>query len=763
MSASSGQTEIVRAMGPVARAILGEPTEENKVKRELRFGTRGSLSVSLEKGTWYDNEAGEGGGVIKFVEARKHLDHDGAIRWLREEGHISKSKPKSSKRITATYDYVDASGALLFQVVRYEPKDFRQRRPDGRGGWDWKKGEEVLYRLPQVIAAVAAGERIYICEGEKGVQVLESIALIGTCSPGGAGKWRSAYNPVFAGAEVVILPDNDPQATEKDGTHARWHPDGRAVRPGQDHAIYVARNLIGVAKSVRVIMLPGLPLKGDVADWVATGGTAEVLAELVTQRPEVTTEDIEWIDLGAAPEPAPAEERANDKAAEPAPGEAPAEKPWTDFLQLNHDHTPFDNLANAMTALRGAPELKDCFALDEMLQVPVLMKPLPNGNPGLLPRPVRDTDVSIVQEWLQRNHLRRIGKDIVHQAIALRAEENVFHPIRDYLNGLRWDRKPRLDTWLTYHVGVEPDEKLSDEEKANQRQYVSAIGRMFLISMVARVMRPGCKVDYMLILESIQGEKKSTIGEILAGQWFSDSLPNIGSDAVRISQHLRGKWLIEIGELSAMSKTETEELKSFITRREEQFTPKYGRLEVKEPRQCVFYGTTNRVTYLRDETGARRFWPAKAGIIDIAALAEDRDQLFAEAVHAYRSDEQWWPDREFERKFILPQQEARRETDAWEHTIGDWLEIPVQDYTTPSGLSQRTECTVSEVAEKALRMEPGRLTRADQLRITAALELLGWERGKRSKHSRPWVRVTPPLYDPTPTKEGADPGAFLCP
>jgi predicted P-loop ATPase len=118
-----------------------------------------------------------------------------------------------------------------------------------------------------------------------------------------------------------------------------------------------------------------------------------------------------------------------------------------------------------------------------------------------------------------------------------------LHPIRDYLNGLRWDRKLRLSTWLTYYAGVEPDEKLSDEEKANQRQYISAIGRMFLIAMVARVMRPGCKVDYMLILESIQGEKKSTIGEILAGQWFSDSLPNIGSDAVRISQHLRGKCI----------------------------------------------------------------------------------------------------------------------------------------------------------------------------------------------------------------------------
>ena len=452
-------------------------------------------------------------------------------------------------------------------------------------------------------------------------------------------------------------------------------------------------------------------------------------------------------DNPAPPDDPPAAAHHDDSAASIKSGD----KPWPGFLQRNDKGEAVNNLANAMTALRSAPELKGCFRLDEMLRVPVLVRPPPKGKPGiLLPRPVSDTDVSIVQEWLQRHELRRLGKDIVHQAVALRAEENAFHPVCDYLNRLRWDRKERLSTWLTYYAGVEPDAKLSDEEKADQRQYISAIGRMFFISMVARVMRPGCKVDYMLILESIQGEKKSTIGEILAGQWFSDSLPNIGSDAVRISQHLRGKWLIEIGELSAMSKTKTEELKAFLTRKEEQFTPKYGRLEVTEPRQCVFMGTTNKATYLRDETGARRFWPAKAGTIDITALTEDRDQLFAEAAHAYRSGEQWWPDRDFEKKFIVPQQEARRESDAWEQTIGDWLETPAQNHAS---IAPRTECTISEVAEHALRMEPSRLTRTDQLRISAALELLGWERGKRTKHNRPWVRRTKPPPHPT---DGAD-------
>lgn len=446
----------------------------------------------------------------------------------------------------------------------------------------------------------------------------------------------------------------------------------------------------------------------------------------------------DWTSPGEPPQSTEPPDATTDQTVSAAkPGTA---KPWTAFLQLSDEGEAINNLANAMTALRSAPELRGCFRFDEMLQVAVLVRPLPKGKPGILPRPVRDTDVSITQEWLQRNELRRLGKDIVHQAVALRGEENAFHPVRNYLNGLRWDRKPRLKTWLAFYAGCEPDEKLSDEEKALQREYISAIGRMFLISMVARVMRPGCKVDYMLILESTQGEGKSTIGEILGGQWFSDSLPNIGSDAVRVSQHLRGKWLIEIGELSAMSKAETEDLKAFLTRKEEQFTPKYGRLEVTEPRQCAFMGTTNKSTYLRDETGARRFWPAKAGTIDATALAEDRDQLFAEAVMAYRSGEQWWPDRDFEKKFIQPQQEARREVDAWEQTIGDWLDLPVEDETKESGIAQRTECTVSDVAEKALRMEPGRLGTADQRRIAAALECLGWERGKRTMHGRPWVR-----------------------
>jgi len=368
---------------------------------------------------------------------------------------------------------------------------------------------------------------------------------------------------------------------------------------------------------------------------------------------------------------------------------------------------PIPNVANAITALEHDAEIRDALGYDEMLRTPVLIHQpgIPFGGDVSEPRPLTDEDVTDIQKWLQHACLERIPRHTVRDAVDLCARRQSFHPLRDYLESLRWDGKPRVNVWLTTRLGAE------------FTSYTQAIGQMFLIAMVARIFEPGCKADYMLVLEGPQGILKSTACRVLADEWFSDSLPDItaGKD---VSQHLRGKWLIEVAEMHAMNRAEASLLKSFISRTTERYRPSYGRLEVHEPRQCVFIGTTNKDAYLRDETGGRRFWPVKCGEIDVDGLVEDREQLFAEAVNLYQAGMPWWPDRAFEAEHIAPQQAARYEGDAWEEPIAEYL-------------LGKSRVTVTQVARGAVNMDMARIGTADQRRIASVLTVLGWAPGKR--------------------------------
>lgn len=402
--------------------------------------------------------------------------------------------------------------------------------------------------------------------------------------------------------------------------------------------------------------------------------------------------------------------------------ERQAEPDWLRNAQRDDKGRPIGNLVNAMLAMRQAEELSGALAYDEMLAAPVLLRALPCVAPDQLdaveePRPVRDTDVSTIQEWLQYAGLPRLSKDTCHQAVDLSAQEHAFHPVRRFLRALRWDGTKRLDTWLATYLG------------SDANLYTAGIGSMFMTALVARIFSPGAKADYMLVLEGPQGARKSTACAILGDPWFSDNLPDITSGK-DVSQHLTGKWLIEISELSALSKAESHSLKAFVSRPVERYRPSYGRKEVIQPRQCVFIGTTNKSAYLRDETGGRRFWPVKVGGVDTKALQQARDQLLAEAVERYHAGGRWWPDERFERNHIAPEQEARFEADVWEETIGEFL-------------GSKDKILVGQVAREALHIETPRINTADQRRITTIMERLGWQRlPKDWKGNVPWGRPT---------------------
>jgi hypothetical protein len=212
---------------------------------------------------------------------------------------------------------------------------------------------------------------------------------------------------------------------------------------------------------------------------------------------------------------------------------------WLSRTQRDRQKEPRPNLLNAMLALREDARICNLFSYDEMLRAPILLSPIPEGETSEEPfeaRPVRDADVAALQELLQASGLEKIGKDTTHQAVDLRANERRFHPVRDYLNALRWDSTARLKHWLATHLGAEPTE------------YHSQIGRMFLAAMVARIFEPGCKADYMPVFEGQQGTLKSTACRVLGGAWFSDNLPDIRTSGKDVAQHLNGKWLIEVAD-----------------------------------------------------------------------------------------------------------------------------------------------------------------------------------------------------------------------
>ena len=179
---------------------------------------------------------------------------------------------------------------------------------------------------------------------------------------------------------------------------------------------------------------------------------------------------------------------------------------------------PVPNVTNAVSIMRADPALQDCVAHDAMFCGAMLMQPVPDSaivETTPLPRPITDEDVTALQIYLQSSGLERISLGATHQAVDLRARECAYHPVRDYLEALKWDGQSRLPSWLTTYLGAEPN------------AYTRQIGIMFLISMVARVLKPGCKADYMQVIEGPQGILKSTACAVLAGDWFSDCLPDI--------------------------------------------------------------------------------------------------------------------------------------------------------------------------------------------------------------------------------------------
>jgi predicted P-loop ATPase len=368
--------------------------------------------------------------------------------------------------------------------------------------------------------------------------------------------------------------------------------------------------------------------------------------------------------------------------------------------------------ANAIIALRHAPEWKDALSFDASAYMVLLNHTPPKPWKHVKqfrPRVWDEQDDRLLAEWLQRKGID-LHSSVVADAVETVARERSFHPIRDYLSGLTWDGVARVDKWLHSYAGAE-DTTLN-----------SAFGSKWLIAAVARALQPGCKVDTMLILEGVQGIGKSTLLRELCGKdWFTDKLgDNLGDKDAAMT--ISGKWIVECAELEALGTSTVERLKAFLSREVDRYRPPYGRRAIDSKRQCVFAGTTNNLEYLRDMAGNRRYWPVrcKDRECDVPGIVRDRDQLWAEAKHRYEQGENWWLTGELQ-KLQAEQAEERMEADPWEEII-------------LNGIAQAPEVRVKEIATKLLHILDCDLTKVDQRRIGAILRHAGYERTSKREN-----------------------------
>ena len=380
---------------------------------------------------------------------------------------------------------------------------------------------------------------------------------------------------------------------------------------------------------------------------------------------------------------------------------------WKKNLIASANGSLKPSIANALTYFRHDPAWRGVLARDTFALRTVARRKTPWGFSGAW----TEQQDTLACEWLAHQGVF-VSTDVAAKAIETVATEQAFDSLNEWLDSLVWDRKSRVATWLPDYVG------------AAENGYSCNVGMRTLIAAIARAKRPGCKVDSVLVLEGRQGVGKSTVGRILGHLWYSDDMSEMGSkDSI---MQTAAAWVVELAELDALSRSEQSRIKAFISRSTDRFRPPYGRRIVEVPRRSIFIGTTNNGAYLRDETGARRFWPVQCGDIDLAGLERDRDQLWAEAVHLFNAGEPWWISDETEAEEAAEQQADRYECDPWQALISEWAE-------------GRTSISVAELLTSAIQRPAGQWTQADQNRVARCLRVTGWERfQQRNGKQREW-------------------------
>ena len=704
--------------------------------------TNPSATLYQKDGKWRFKcfSCGEAHDAISFVMAVESCDFPTACRKITNGGNgahpITPALRKAPPRITTKppadclpppfatkqgepsriYYYLDADRESLGFAADY---------PDGRAYFTWgsrspsdppkweKRGfnPAILFGLEALAAKPKA--RVIICHDEPAAEAASALFTGNPCVTWCGGDHAYAdcdWTPILDRADAPILIARNDPAGEQIMARLAVHLYGLGLQEVkrintdtylQDDAIIEA------------------PQGWSIADW--EGCNNAIALEWAKPRMETyprpadmppvepilnTPVEISSLLPDLPPELPPIESYAPTGEETPETQPTPLESPaitipdalatsalqgWRTFgYSLTDKGAPIMSLDNALHALEADNHLKAHVWYDEFLDC--IMTDW-NGPA----RQWADADDVALCAYMQRYlGLNRLSVGQAHDAALMAAMHNRKNECKDWLNSLEWDGIDRLPHMLSDGFGTE------------HNAYTQAVGRCWMVSMVARVMRPGCKVDTVPVLEGEQGTFKSSALAILGGKWFIESHESVMSkDFFGV---LDGHMIVEISEMHSFTRAEVERIKGVISCQVDRYRKAYGRNTEDHPRHTVLVCTTNRDDWQRDDTGARRFWPVRCGHISLDWLTANRENLFAEAVHRYKAGEAWWNVPGADQ---AQEADKRREVDSWEPAILSFI-------------TSRREITVGQILADCLNMDLADHDLITQRRVGRILRVNGW-------------------------------------
>ena len=658
----------------------------------LKGSSGDSCLVNLNTGKWSDFATDERGGDLlslyaaihglKQGEAAKRLGGDTHLMIppasLPQKPPVKLASPPATTQDplmnhpkfgapSASWRYTDGAGQTLFFIARYDAPEGKQILPwswaSDQGRWLSKAWPEPrpLYNLKGLADRPQDGA--LLVEGEKAATAAHELlggSYVVTTWPNGSQAYKKAdFSPLY-GRRILLWPDAD--------------------KPGKEAMTAIAGLLAPHCPEIKILDTSGQPDGWDAADALAEKWTLSKLVEWAKPRAQIvnlTAIQQTTINVGTPPEP---ETQKASKSQTML---------WKSLGLAETDRGAIIvSLDNAVRILEAWQSVQNVAYFDEFYG---------RVFSALGKEWDERSDTLDLTRRIQRDlGLSRFNDDLIAKALHLYAVNHKRNAAKDWFDSLTWDNQERLHLFFKECFGSKTNE-----------DYLAAISHNFWVSMVARVYKPGCQVDNMVILEGYQGLGKTNALRLIGGPWYSESHESISSKDFYVV--LQGRLLVEIGELDSFSKAETTRIKQVVTCNVDRYRAPYAHAAMDHPRQCVFVGTTNQHDYLRDPTGGRRFWPISCHKIDLDSIAQNREQLFAEAVIKFKNGDTW---------HLTPtsstgeEQSNRWEDDAWEGLISGFL-------------IGKQHTTVKEMAD-CLDVPTRDLDHPKQKRIRTILKHLGW-------------------------------------